>query len=225
MLYVRALLFLGVLSALSSTSVFAQGASALATGDLEGQFRLEKRDGAPSVPIGTRVWIFYGPSNGCVVLGQIRGALDCHIELAADRFLDDEFACEQKSAKPMQQIQAELTQLKAAQTEADEHEKERLAGQLNGYYTLCGERAIEKTMAWAQKHSKEAWQTRIVVADDSGRWSASDLRAGHYIVVIRAHVSNVEAYSLDTDPPLVEVGKTATVRQLTPLLTQRVVAP
>jgi hypothetical protein len=225
MLHARAFVVLGVLAALSATSVLAQASPPSTTGGLEGQFRIEKRDGASSVPQGTKIWIFYGPSNGCVVLGHVRGPLDCHIELAADRFLDDEFACERKSAKPMQQIQDGLTQLKSPKTEPGEHEKEKLAGQLNAYYTLCGEAAIEKTMAWVQKHSNDAWQARAIVADDNGRWSATDLRAGHYIVVTRARVSDVEAYSLDTDPPLVEVGRTATVRQLNPLLSQRAAVP
>jgi hypothetical protein len=216
---------LGVLTTLSATNIHAQASSRLTTGGLEGQFRIEKRDGAALVPQGTRVWIFYGPANGCVALGHVENPINCHIDFAADRFLDDEFACELKSAKPIQQIRDGLTQLKSPTTQADEHEKEKLSGQLNAYYTSCGEGAAEKTMAWAQKHPKDAWQARAVVADDDGRWSATDLRAGHYIVVIRARTSDVEAYSLDTDPPSVEVGKTATVKQLNPLLSQRAAPP
>src|SRR6202041_4048738 len=99
---------------------------------------------------GARVCTFYGPASGCWALRLSENPINCHIDFAVDRFLDDEFACELKSAKPIQQIRDGLTQLKSPTTQAAAHEKEKLSGQLNAYYTSCGEGAAEKTMAWAQ---------------------------------------------------------------------------
>ena len=209
----------------ASSAFFSQGTTAqkpaLNFGGLEGKFEIQQRDGKSSVPQGTKIWILYGPSVGCVVLGHVRGPIDCHIELPADRFLDAEFACEGKYSKPMQKIRDGLSQLKSPGTDVDEQRRERLSAELNAYYTRCGDAAVAKTMAWAQKHPRDDWQTRVVAADESGHWSALGLHSGHYVLVIRASLGSVDAYSLDTDPPLVEPGRMRTVLQLKPLLSER----
>ena len=209
----------------ASAAFFSQGTSAQNpapnSGGLEGKFEIRKRDGKSSVPQGTKIWILYGPSTGCMVLGQLRGPIDCHIELSADRFLDAEFACEGKSDKPMQKIRDGLSQLKSPSTDAEEERRERLSAELNAYYTRCGDAAVAKTMAWAQNHPRDNWQTRVVTADESGHWSAPGLRSGHYILIIRATLGSVDAYSLDTDPPFVEPGQMRTVLQVNPLLSER----
>lgn len=209
----------------ASSAIFSQGATAqnpaLNSGGLEGKFEIQRRDGKSSVPQGTKIWILYGPSTGCVVLGHVRSPIDCHIELPADRFLDAEHVCELKSSKPMQKITDELNQLKFPSTDVEEQRREGLSAELNAYYTRCGDAAVAKTMAWGQKHPPDDWQTRVVTTDESGHWSALGLHSGHYILIIRANLGSVDAYSLDTDPPLVEPGHVRTVLQLKPLLSQR----
>jgi hypothetical protein len=220
-----------MLAGLICTSVFltphatAQNATSASTGGLEGKFALQQRDGKLIAPSGTRVWILYGPSTGCLVGGQVRGPLDCHIELPADRFLDSEFACEGKFAKPMQQIQDGLSSSRLPKTDVEKQQQEKLSAQLNTYYTRCGDAAVAKTMAWAQKHPNDDWQTRVVVADENGHWSAVGLHSGHCILVIRAEFGNLDAYSLDTNPPAVEPGKMQTAPQLSPLLSERAASP
>ena len=150
---------------------------------------------------GTKNWILYEPITGCLVLGQVTSPIDCHIELPADRFLDAEFACEGKFGKAMQKIRDGLSQLKSGRTDVDEQQREKLSAELNAYYTRCGDAAVAKTMAWAQRHPRDDWQSRVVAADQSGHWSAPGLRSGHYILVIRASLGHVDAYSLYTDPP------------------------
>jgi hypothetical protein len=203
----------------------AQNAASSTTGGLEGKFELQQRDGRSIIPQGTKIWILYGPSSGCVVGGQIRSPIDCHIELPADRFLDSEFSCEGKFDKAMQQIRDGLSDLKSPKNDVERQQQEKLSAQLNAYYTRCGDAAVAKTMAWAQKHPNDDWQTRVAVADENGHWSAAGLRSGHYILIIRADFGTVAAYSLDTDPLSVEPGKMQTVRQLNPLLSERAASP
>jgi hypothetical protein len=223
------MLFGLILATLICSSAFfapraaAQNAASATTGGLEGKFELQQRDGKSIVPPGTRVWILYGPSTGCG--GQLRSPIDCPIELPADRFLDSEFACEGKFGKPMQQIRDGLSSLKLPKTDFEKQQQEKLSAQLNAYYTRCGDAAVAKTMAWAQKHPNDDWQTRVTVADENGHWSAAGLRSGHYILVIRADFGSLSAYSLNTDPPSVKPGQMQTVPQLNPLLSERAASP
>jgi hypothetical protein len=200
-----------------------QNAAPSAGGGLEGKIELQKRDGEPILPQGAKVWIFYGPSTGCA--GQVRSPIECPTELPADRFLDAEFACEGKFAKPIEQVRDGLSRLKSPQDDSEQQRREKLSAQLNGYYTRCGDVAVAKTMAWAQKHPRENWQIRLVASDSDGRWSATGLHPGHYILVMRATFGDIDAYSLDTDPPRVAPGQTQTAPQLNPLLSERAALP
>jgi hypothetical protein len=188
------------------------------TGGLEGTFVVETRAGASVVPADPKVWILYGPSPAC------RPGNNCKTDLAADRFMDEEFACRQKLSKQTDPIEAALRNLKHPQNDLEVQRKEQLSGQLNSYYTRCGDAAIAKTMAWADKHPKDSWQAREVRADPTGRWAASGLKNGDHILVFRATLDKFEVYSLNEEPPAVMAGQTITVSQLPPLLSPRTVA-
>ncbi|HXO87995.1 MAG TPA: hypothetical protein VN885_05040 [Candidatus Acidoferrales bacterium] len=56
-----------------------------AGGGLEGKIEIQERDGESISPQEAKIWNFHPPSTGCVVLGQIRSPIECHIELPADR--------------------------------------------------------------------------------------------------------------------------------------------
>lgn len=213
---IRAAAWLGcfALAILSASPTLAQ----VPTGGLEGRFELQKRSGAPAVPQDTKIWILYGPSGGCAILGQYRTASDCHTEFAADKFMEAEFSCEIKFAKPMEQLRRQMNELKRPSNDLAQQELEQISGAMNSYYTRCGDSSIAKVMSWAEKHPTDQWQTRVALADATGHWSADGLRAGHYIVVIRATLDKIDIYSLNEAPPEVQAGKTLTVDRIEPLL-------
>jgi hypothetical protein len=192
-------------------------------GGLAGTFVIQKHDNTSMALSGAQVWIFYGLSGGpgCIVEGRVR-ITDCHVDAPADHFLDAEFACELKYGDQIQQLSHDLQPFKTATNDSQERQREKLANELNAYYIRCGDTAVMKTMALVQKHPKDAWQARVLTTDSDGHWSVADLRPGNYAVIMRAHLSGLDVYSMDIRPRSVEAGKTQIVPPLDPMISDHV---
>lgn len=192
-------------------------------GGLKGQFGVPLPDNKLMIPKETRIWILYGPE---AVSGDLV-AQSAWENTPAFQFRRQREKCwhEHEYDKEQKALTKQIDNVKKnGDPERRKQEFEALARQtgniLNGHVIQCVDEAAVYVTDWAQKHPNDAWQVRILTADENGLWSIDGLAPGDHTVIARTHFAGHDA--LWEAYYTVKQGEAQVIRPFQPTMSDRV---
>jgi hypothetical protein len=152
--------------------LFSAGGQTQPSGALTGRVHVLYTDGVSGTPNSALIYVIYaaGPAND-------------YSEKTAGSVYESE---QVKIAKTF--VKETAKDGLEAGTEP-EHQRQQL---LEMYMLETVDGALKATEQWARKHKAE-WQFMSIKVLLDGTWSAHDLRPGHYKVIARGHLDNIDA--------------------------------
>lgn len=157
---------------LESPSCIGQSSSSGSnSGILKGRVVVQNRDGSMFAPESAKVYLIYyhEPQKGDVgTAGDAYNAEQLKVVTAIAK----------QTSKDKQQIAQEP--------------KEQRQDEFAKYYLQSVDQALTAAADWANKHNK-SWQLRAASADAQGLWLGDGLRPGHYKIIARGKIGDLDA--------------------------------
>lgn len=164
------------------------------SGKLEGEVVLN-RNGGRLVPESAKVYLVYYPQKG-------RGGT------AGDAYYAEQLKVANAIAKQTSKDKQQIAQ----------EPKEQRQDEFAKYYLQSVDQALKTAVDWATKHNK-SWQLTTASADAQGLWSQDGLRPGHYQIIARGIIGNIDAEW--EDEANVNSGETISVSMTSVRMTRR----